>query len=93
MGRGVSGWTADLAADEFKSLVPNLPLLETIAKETGGHVLQMSDLAAFAKSLPEKSAPIMETVARPIWHTPLLFGIALACLAAEWGLRRWKGLP
>ncbi|HRE79900.1 MAG TPA: glutamine amidotransferase, partial [Opitutaceae bacterium] len=93
IGRGVAGWTADLAADEFKSLVPNLPLLETIAKETGGQVLQLSDLASFAKSLPEKSAPIMETVARPIWHTPLLFGIALACLAAEWGLRRWKGLP
>ena len=35
----------------------------------------------------------METWTSPLWHTPAMFGFALACLAAEWGLRRWKGMP
>jgi hypothetical protein len=35
----------------------------------------------------------MEAWTTPLWHTPLWFGFALACLAAEWGLRRAKGMP
>jgi len=93
IGRAVAGWTADLVADEFHSLTPNVALLETIARQTGGAVIKAADLAAFVRSLPEKSAPVMETVARPVWHTPSMFALALACLVAEWGLRRWKGLP
>jgi hypothetical protein len=38
-------------------------------------------------------SPVMEGWTTPAWHTPALFGFALACLVAEWGLRRWKGLP
>jgi hypothetical protein len=28
---------------------------------------------------------------RPLWHTPWLFLLALACFLGEWGLRRQKG--
>lgn len=92
IGRAVAGWTADLAADEFRSLTPNFSLLESLAQRTGGEVIRANDLASFVRSLPEKSAPVMETQAHPLWHTPVMFALALACLAAEWGLRRWKGL-
>jgi uncharacterized membrane protein len=93
LGRAEAGWSTDLAAEEFRSLTPNLALLEDIARQTGGQVVAAEDLENFASRLPELKAPVMETWSYPAWHTPLMFAFALACLLAEWGLRRWKGMP
>lgn len=92
-GTAETGWSTDLAAEEFKSLVPNLPLLQEIARRTGGRVLTADTLEALTRELPSRPAPVMETITRPLWNTPLFFTLALAALLAEWGLRRWKGLP
>lgn len=92
IGKAEAGWTADPAAEEFRSLAPNRALLEQIARETGGEVIEASSLAKFARSLPSRPAPITETWSFPLWHTPAMFLFALACFAAEWGFRRWKGL-
>jgi len=93
VGRAEAGWSTDLAAEEFRSLVPNVALLEEIARKTGGEVVPAERLEAFVRTLPSRKAPEMETWTRPIWHTPLMFLVALGCLVSEWGLRRWKGLP
>jgi uncharacterized membrane protein len=93
IGKAEAGWASDLAAEEFRSLQPNTALLEAIAKRTGGEVISASRLAEFARGLPTRHAPVMEAWTVPAWHTPALFGFALACLIAEWGLRRWKGMP
>ena len=93
LGRAEAGWSTDLAAEEFRSLVPNNALLEDIARTSGGQVIPAAELNNFVRRLPELRAPVMETWSYPAWHTPLMFGFALACLLAEWGLRRWKGMP
>ncbi len=93
LGRSAAGWSTDLAAEEFRSLAPNVALLEDIARKTGGEVIAASDLESLARRLPQLRAPVMETWSYPAWHTPVLFAFALACLLAEWGLRRWKGMP
>lgn len=93
LGRAEAGWSTDLAAEEFRSLVPNLALLEDIARKTGGEVVALEDLEKFTKRLPELRAPVMETWSYPAWHTPVMFAFAFGCLLAEWGLRRWKGMP
>ena len=93
LGKSSAGWSSDLAAEEFRSLVPNTALLEEIARKTGGEVVAAADLDSFAKRLPQLRAPVMETWSYPAWHTPLMFVFALGCLLAEWGLRRWKGMP
>jgi hypothetical protein len=93
LGRGEAGWSSDLAAEEFRSLIPNVALLEEIARKSGGQVVALNDLDSFAGKLPQMQAPVMETWSYPAWHNPLLFAFALGCLLAEWGLRRWKGLP
>ena len=92
-GQAEAGWSTDLAAEEFRSLVPNLPLLEELARRTGGRVVPTSSLDALAKELPTHAAPVMESWTQPFWHTPMMFALALICLLGEWGLRRWKGLP
>ncbi len=92
VGQAQAGWSADPTAEEFKSLKPNRALLENIARQTGGELISLNNLAAFADKLPSLGAPVTETVTTPLWHQPLVFLLALACFVSEWGLRRWKGM-
>lgn len=93
VGRAEAGWSTDLAAEEFRSLIPNVALLETLAQKTGGEVIPAGKLEAFIRGLPDRRAPVMDAWTFPLWHTPAMFALALGCLVSEWGLRRWKGMP
>jgi uncharacterized membrane protein len=92
-GQAAAGWTSDPAAAEFRSLKPNRALLEAIAKRTGGEVVALADLEKFVRRLPEHHAPVMETWTDPLWQKPAVFLLVLGCFVAEWGIRRWKGMP
>ena len=92
-GQAVAGWASDSAAEEFRSLKPNRALMETIARRTGGEVVKLADLAKFVRQLPQRHAPITETWTNPAWQNPMVFLFALGCFVAEWGIRRWKGMP
>jgi hypothetical protein len=87
------GWTVEPDTEEFKTLATNRTLLNRIAKETGGEVIEPSGLDSFVSSLPNRKIPITETWTHPIWHRGELFFAALCCLLGEWALRRWKGMP
>ncbi len=93
VGQAEAGWANNPAADEFRSLVPNTALLEAIARKTGGEIVQASELSALADRLPLKAATFMEAWTYPFWHNAWMFALALGCFVAEWGIRRWKGLP
>lgn len=93
IGEAVTGWTANPAAEEFRSLSPNANFAATIAQRTGGEVVAADALEEFVDSLQNRKVPRMEDTIFPLWHTPLFFLFAIACLVAEWGLRRTKGLP
>ncbi len=88
-----TGWVADPDAEEFRSLVPNREFLERIAERSGGEVLEMSELDRFVSTLPNREIPITETRTQPWWHRWTIFTVAICLLVAEWGIRRWKGLP
>ena len=92
-GHAAAGWTSDPAAEEFRSLKPDRALMETIAKRTGGQVVALADLEKFVRQLPERHAPITETWTEPLWQKPAVFLLVLGCFVAEWGIRRWKGMP
>jgi hypothetical protein len=91
VGRAEAGWSTDLAAEEFRCLAPNVALLESLARKTGGEMVRADALDQFARRAPLRAAPVMEAWTYPLWHTPAMFSFALACLLGEWGLRRWKG--
>lgn len=93
VGRRETGWTAEPQTDEFRTLAVNRPLLEEIASDTGGEVVSADDLDSFVADLPNRKVPVTETWTYPLWHRWPVFLVALTCLVAEWGLRRWKGLP
>ena len=92
VGEAQAGWASEPLAREFESLNPNRALLEEIARKTGGEVITLDRVPGMADSLPTKKAPIVETYSFPLWHRGSVFLLAIGCFAAEWGLRRWKGL-
>ncbi len=93
IGRATAGWASDPAAAEFRALKPNRPYLEELARRTGGEVLTPDGLRDFVRRLPQRQAPIMEPWNKPLWQQPAVFLFAIGCFVAEWGIRRWKGLP
>lgn len=93
LGQAETGWVADPAADEYARVTPNMELLERIARQSSGEVVRVDGLESFVKSLPNRKAPLTESYTVPLWHQPWVLALIVACLCAEWGLRRWKGLP
>ena len=93
VGKVQTGWTSDPAAEEFANLKMNRELLSRLATASGGQFVEPDKLDDFVASLPTRHAQITEPYVRPLWHTPWVFLLAIICLCAEWGLRRWRGLP
>lgn len=92
IGETESGWATNLALAEFRALAPDRAAMEAIAKQTGGKIVTAADLPALVKELPMMRMPVVEHWSKPLWHTPVIFLFALACLVGEWGLRRSRGL-
>lgn len=86
------GWVSEPAADEFASVKPNPGLLQDIAKSTGGRVVKLEELEAFAPTLATRASPIQESSSYPIWHRSIWLLLAIVCFGAEWGIRRRGGL-
>jgi uncharacterized membrane protein len=97
VGDAQTGWAVDLESQEFRSIRTNRPLLEKIARQTGGRMVELAALEDFARTLPHRQAPITETSITPLWDLkgvlPAVFLFVLMCFLGEWALRRWKGLP
>ncbi len=92
VGTREAGWAAQPSADEFARLEPDRAFLADLARKTGGEVVDGDRLGSFVASLAARDAPINEPWTSPLWHEPLYFLLALAALAAEWGVRRVNGL-
>ena len=88
-----AGWVSDPDSEEFQSLEPNRQFLDSLAKRSGGEVLELDGLDAFVNGLEHREVPITETRSLPWWHRWTIFAFAIGLLVGEWGIRRLKGLP
>ena len=93
VGTAATGWVSDPAEREFRSITPNTKLLERLAIETGGELVNIDALDEFVAGLPSRNVPITEEWTYPLWHQSWVFLLAFSCFAGEWGLQRWKALP
>lgn len=93
IGSASYGWTSDPAKDEFKRLGINKNLLQEIASQSGGEVVEFQALNQLANSLSTRPVPVTETWTYPLWHRWWILSLAIACFCGEWGIRRWRGLP
>ncbi len=87
------GWTSQPNAEEFHQVETNHETIELLAKRSNGKVITIAELPEFVRELPQKEMPVQEIKTTPLWHSPFIILLALTCLAAEWGIRRWRGMP
>ena len=85
VGEREAGWAAQPAADEFARLEPDREYLKSIASKTRGEVVDGESLPSFVASLSSRRRPITEPWTSPLWHQPLYFLVAIACLARRMG--------
>lgn len=93
IGSREAGLASQPAAMEFESLGLNRRLLEDIAEQTGGELVDPDAISQFVTSLPNRKTVVTERWTSPYWHQPWMFAFAIVLLCAEWGLRRRSGLP
>jgi hypothetical protein len=76
---------------ELEDPTPSPAALAQIARATGGQFVELADSKAVSELLEEIPAEqrVLERVERAaLWNHPLLFLVFLACVSAEWVLRR-----
>ncbi len=86
------GLVVDPDAKEFATIKPNRALLAQIAQQTGGRMLERSELSGLTNELLTREAPVMETTTSPLWHNAWVLGLIVALLVGEWILRRRRGM-
>jgi hypothetical protein len=69
----------------------NLRALQRLTAASGGRILESGQLEAFADTLRASLAQ-PPRVPRDLWHNGWAFALLVALLAAEWILRRRRGL-
>ena len=92
-GEAKGEFSVESLALERKNTGMNKPLLQSLAKTTGGMYFEPEDIEDIPKHLNTKSTEIIRTVREPIWDSPWLFGLFLFILGCEWFWRRWEDLP
>ena len=85
----------DLQIEDI-AVVRNAPLLSALAQRTGAHAVSRSEADSIVRML--LADPRMRDVVRtrdrefPIYHLPWLVVLAITSFAAEWALRKRRGM-
>ena len=79
--------------EELVELSADMPLLDEIAKSTGGKVYTPDEVAELIEKLSAQVAKVEMNTEYPARKSWLTLVIVLALLSLEWGLRKWAGLP
>ena len=93
IGEAETGWMHEPDAKEFQSLNVNQSLLRQLASDTNGSSAKASNLLDAVTGISQKKALVNEKRQVLVWHRWYVFLFAALCLAGEWGLRRWHGMP
>jgi hypothetical protein len=96
IGEDRSRFTIADAGAEFNDPRMDATMLSSIAARTGGLFAPASSADAVLDSLARDRGVVAQIVTShhelELWNSAWLLGAALACLAAEWGLRKKKGM-
>jgi hypothetical protein len=66
--------------------------LQQLASSTGGEALRFDQIQSLPQKISEVQTERSKFAERPLWDSPWLFGFVLACLSAEWAMRKRYGL-
>lgn len=77
---------------EYFETAQNVDLLQRIARETGGRYTPLEEASTLAEDLSTLEGANSERVRRDLWDMPFNFLLLIGLAAAEWGLRKRRGL-
>jgi len=77
---------------EFTNAELNAPLLQTLAKTSGGNYYTLENAAQMVGQIPLVESAPSSLVEEDIWDMPLIFGGIILLFGAEWFLRKRRGL-
>jgi hypothetical protein len=70
----------------------NPQLLGDIAAQTGGEFFTAADSGALPAAIADRQRGARVLTRHELWDMPLLFGLLVLLLCAEWAYRRWRSL-
>lgn len=77
---------------ELRDVAPDYARLRRLAESTGGQLLRLDQVGTLPDRLTEVADNRPRVTELRLWDSPWLFAFVLACLAAEWALRKRMGL-
>jgi hypothetical protein len=77
---------------EFFGAAQRAPLLRRIAEETGGRYYTAATASALPRDIVYTERGITTTEQLDLWDMPIGFILLAGLLAAEWSLRRSRGM-
>jgi uncharacterized membrane protein len=76
---------------EYFDATMHAPLLQRIAKETGGRFYKPDAMTSLPDDLKYSGRGVTAVEERELWHMPVLLMALVTIVCAEWGLRRaWR---
>jgi hypothetical protein len=83
---------AERVEAEMSDLSGDPETLRRMAESSGGKALTLDEVGMLPQLLADNRAKQSRLVEYPLWDSPYLFMFVLACLSAEWSLRKKFGL-
>jgi hypothetical protein len=77
------------ASAEMRQAVRDEQLQATLAGQTGGHAVTLSDADELAEHLQLLPRREIEVRSFPLWHSPIWFTLIVTLLLTEWTVRKW----
>jgi uncharacterized membrane protein len=91
LGTGLTHVRGAAGDGEYFDAGMNAARLRRIAEETGGRFYTAADAAAMPEDVRYAGRGVTTTEERDLWHMPIMLGLILALMCAEWGYRRAVG--
>ena len=91
IGSGVAHVRAVPDDAEYFDATMHAPLLQRIAKDTGGQFYTSDKITSLADDLKYSGRGVTAVEERELWHMPILLIALVGIICAEWSLRRiWR---
>jgi len=74
---------------EYFDATMHAPLLQRIAKETGGRFYKADAMSSLPDDLKYSGRGVTAVEERELWHMPVLLLSLVVIVCSEWGLRRY----
>jgi uncharacterized membrane protein len=92
LGTGLTHLRAAPGESEYFDAGMNVARLRRIADETGGRFYPAASVAAMPEDVKYSGRGVTTTEERDLWHMPIVLGLIVVLMCAEWGYRRAVGM-